>query len=948
VSTLIIEPGQNLIEEIIPHLQARGKDYSSNLVVFPGKRPSHFLRKALARKTNGSFIPPVVFSVDECVDHIYENMQTRKKIETIDAVVILYEIHKKALRPLGGEAFLSPDKFFSIGLKIYRDLEELTIEDVHPSRVKQIEPLTGEVIPEQTLARLQSLSFFYEHFYKAIEEKGLSTRSLRYREVSKAVDESGLAFFKQVIFAGFFALTTCEKVLFCKLLQKENTLFIFQNATGLKEKLEDLGIVMDRMETTLVKPVIHFYSSPDTHGQVYALSKVISSCPAFKEGRKGAGFHETTTIVLPSSETLFPLLRQGLPMLNEDSYNISIGYPLHRTPIFGFLNNLMELVMSMDDDRVYIPDYLKFVLHPYTKNIYCGGSAEITRIMFHAIEEKLTESRTRTFATLSEIEEDENIISQVLDRIPESSRELSKRGIREHLKAIHDNTIRKFLSFKNIEDLSVKCTELLTYIFNNSTARQHPLFFPFSESFLKAMETVSKSLMKDYAFTETASYFAFFRRYIMNEYSPFEGTPLRGLQILGFLETRNIKFDTVYILDLNEETIPDTRKEDTLLPFKARQILGLPTYLDRDKLSAYYFETLLKGAREAHFFFIENDKKERSRFVEQALWEKQKKDRTTDAKKYLQFVQYKIRLDNPVPGEIVKSGRITEFLINFQYSASALDTYLACQLKFYYSYVLRLDRKEEISGDIERVDIGKFVHRALSEYFRKKTNRLLKESDIDLKEMDILLDKMFADEYGNNPAGSVYLLRHQIKNHLRDFLEKYYIPAIRKQPLTLLDIEKDIHITANSFKLRGRLDSIEKRGPKTYIIDYKTGSNPNRLRINPDKLVLDNRESWDKATGSLQLPFYLLLYSKKTNTKIRDLNGLFLLLGRSFISDEIELPLFKDSDGEETYGVLEAVIFGLLNEIVDPGHPFKPASDKKACCPSCNFRYICGTQWIVK
>ena len=118
------------------------------------------MRKALAQKIKHSFIPPVIYSMDEFVDHMYERLQTGKKIETIDAVVILYELHKKTLRPLGGEAFLSPDKFFPVGLKIYRDLEELTIEDVQPARVKQIEPLTGEVIPEQTLARLQSLSFF--------------------------------------------------------------------------------------------------------------------------------------------------------------------------------------------------------------------------------------------------------------------------------------------------------------------------------------------------------------------------------------------------------------------------------------------------------------------------------------------------------------------------------------------------------------------------------------------------------------------------------------------------------------------------------------------------------------------------------------------------------------------------------------------------------------------
>ena len=47
-----------------------------------------------------------------------------------------------------------------------------------------------------------------------------------------------------------------------------------------------------------------------------------------------------------------------------------MGYPLHRTPVYGFFNNLMELVASMEGERVYVPDYLKFVLHPYAKNIF--------------------------------------------------------------------------------------------------------------------------------------------------------------------------------------------------------------------------------------------------------------------------------------------------------------------------------------------------------------------------------------------------------------------------------------------------------------------------------------------------------------------------------------------------------------------------------------------------
>lgn len=666
---------------------------------------------------------------------------------------------------------------------------------------------------------------------------------------------------------------------------------------------------------------------------------------------KGGGWgvlDEKTAIVLPSSETLFPLLRQGVPIFKEDSYNISLGYPLHRTPVFGFLNNLMELITTMDGDRVYIPNYLKFVLHPYTKNIFYLRNPEITRIMFHTIEERLTQNKTKTFLTLREIEEDETLSGYILEKIPEAEQKISRGRLREHLKEIHSSTIGKFLSFENIGDFSGKCRNLLTYIFNNSTARLHPLFYPFSESFLRAMDSVSVSLMKDFAFTETGSYFTFFRKYIMTVYSPFEGTPLRGLQILGFLETRNIRFERVFILDANEETIPDTRKDDSLLPFKARQILGLPTYVERDRLAAYYFETLLKGAREVHLFFIENDRKERSRFVERLIWEKQKKDQTTDTKKYLRSVQYRVRLDNPVPQEITKTDSMVKFLKDFTYSATALDTYLACPLRFYYSYVLGLGKKEEVSGEIERVDTGKFVHKAMSSYFSGRKNRALKEGDINVQEMGLLVDDLFEKAYGKNPAGALYLLKMQIKEHLKDFLEKYFLRMIKEHPLTVIDIERDIRISINGFRLKGRIDSIEKRGKKTFIVDYKTGSNPDRLKIDFDKLDPDVRGSWDEAIGSLQLPFYLLLYSEKTGMRIKDLDGMFLMLGQTGITDNMELRLFGERDEDKAFDMMKTVIIRLLGEITDPSVPFKPSSEKKLSCPDCDFRYICGTQWIVK
>jgi len=465
---------------------------------------------------------------------------------------------------------------------------------------------------------------------------------------------------------------------------------------------------------------------------------------------------------------------------------------------------------------------------------------------------------------------------------------------------------------------------------------------------MRSLELISRSLMKDISFAEQTSYFSFFRKYIMTCYTPFEGTPVKGLQVLGFLETRNLKFDRVFVLDANEEALPDTKKDDTLLPFKARRALGLPTYQDRDKLAAHYFETLIQGAGEVHLFFIENDKKERSRFVEKLLWERQKREKTTDTKNYLSAVQYRIELKNSLPKDIRKTSSAVEFLRELPYSATALDTYLQCQFQFYYSYVLRIDKKEEISGDIERQTIGKFVHRVLSQYFLKRRGFSLSKKDIDLRELSLLINRLFEKEYGENPSGAVYLLKQQIKRHLRDFFEKYFVPLITERPVTVLNCEEDIRSSIDSFNLRGRLDAVIRSWEKTVIIDYKTGSNPKFLKINFDKLDIDNRDSWGEAIGSLQLPFYLMLYSKHTGKAIKDLNGMFLLLGRSLIDREIELPFFAEGDGEEKYELLKGLIFSLLKEVIDPDIPFKPAADRKNACPDCSYKHICGMQWVVK
>ncbi len=935
---VLISSSENLIEKVAEHLIALGRDYSSSLVIFPGKRPSHFLRKLLAEREKASFIPPLILSMDEFIDHVYdESLGLRgRKLEAIDAISILYTFHAASPEHLGRKSFLTPDTFFPVGMKLYNDLEELYIEGVSSKKVKEIDSIAGETIPEPTAKRLQSLSYFYETFYRRMEEGHYSTRSSRYRDVSEKIDRLNLDGFGKVILAGFFALTESEKNIFRSLMKRENLLLIFQEGEGMKKKLTALGITAEK-EFAVAEPEIHYYQSPDSHGQVFGVGTLLKNRIDQKER-----IDENTAIVLPSSDTLIPLFHQALSLLDPDNYNVSLGYPLERTPLFGFFNSLMRVVITMDGDRLYIPYYLEFILHSYTKNIYFQGRADLTRILFHAIEETLMEKRTRKFLSLSDLESDEAIIDSIKEKVLRGEPNIPLEMMRDHLAGIHDHTLRKVFSFKDVGDFARKLKEVVEYIYRNSTARLHPFFYPFAESFVTHLDLLSKSLMKEIRFQEVGSYFTLLRKYLMTSYTPFTGTPLKGVQVLGFLETRNLKFERVLFLDANEGVIPDTTREDSFLPFKARQVLGLPTYQDREEIMLYTFDTLIRGAKESHLFYIENDQKERSRFVEQFLWKRQKREGKRDAKGYVQTIRYSVNLRNESPRPIPKSAEMVLFLRDHPFSATSLNTYLSCPLQYYYEYVLGLKEREVISEEFEKEEIGSFVHLVLFDYFKEKTGSILTEKEIHLKAFEKVIRRHFEEQYGKDPTGEIYLLRKQVEKHLKDFIRYYQLPKIKEYQTRILGLEQGIAVKEGPFRLRARLDRVEKRGERTAIIDYKISANKNYLTIHYNRLNLKDRNSWSEAIGSLQLPFYLLTYSTLTGEKPDEIDSMFLLLGKARIDSDIEVPLFKNEiEFKENFGNLTQVIFRLLEEIVNPDQPFLPTTDLKNRCRRCAYGYLC-------
>jgi CRISPR/Cas system-associated exonuclease Cas4 (RecB family) len=831
-------------------------------------------------------------------------------------------VHSELKERLGGDYFASLDTFIPIGLKLFGELEELRLAHL-PERMLK------EVLSAFTYNRLFSLAEYYTKFYARTAEKGFTTRAVRYADVAEHISELDLSGYAQIIVAGLFKLTHAEKIIFDDLEKRSNTLFVFQT---------------DKIEEGTPEPEIHFYKASDTHGQVFALSALIK-----KQLDKNQPIDEHSVIVLPTADALFPVVHQTLSLMPQEQYNIALEYPMARTPIYGFLNNLMELVSTKQGERYSAAQYIKFILHPYTKNIRLDQRTDVTRMLFHAIESMLTKDKSKIFLTLEEIEQSDEIFTNVAFAISESDNKVTPEQLKKHLHTIHGYTIHALEDISSIKEFAHNVITILTYIYEQSTARLHPLFRPYAEALLKVLLHLEQSFVGSASFLDSSSYFNFLKHYVSLQDVPFPGTPLRGLQVLGLLETRSLQFDDVYFLNANDTMLPGGIGTDMLLPQQLREKLGLETRRERDTLSEYYFHLLIRGAKRVHLFYSDSGESDKSRFVEQLLWERQKRDGIHLSDSYIQTVRYQVKLANDTVRSIPKSDVVLAVMDGFTYSASAFDTYLQCPIQFYYRYIMRLQEKEDATEDIDSQEIGKFVHEVLYKFYEPLLGKKIETRDLLPGRMKQLVDELFVQNFGAESAGATYLLKRQIQRQMEALLQEYQQPMMEAGEIIIKGLEEKISIHTLGAKFEGRLDRIEQRRDKIFILDYKTGPKPGKPPINFSKLDINihDRKNWSEAITSLQLPMYLLLYSMHAKIAVEQIVPAYLYLGKNRLGKECEVVFVEET--EERVACFEQVkrlIELLLKEINDAAIPFSPPADLSKTCPRCPYTRLCGTAWV--
>jgi CRISPR/Cas system-associated exonuclease Cas4 (RecB family) len=904
------------------------RSLADNIVVFPGKRPGHFLRRYLAEKRGSAQRAPVIVSMDGFVDLAAERLGVKgTAASSLDLAGLLYERLNRETRGLvaGGTEEMTLDAFLPWALKLTGDFEELRVGRKTARDLAAYDQLLpGDLRSEAFIRRLESFSRLYEDFYKEVEKAGLLTRSMKYSAVAEGVAGLDLGEYENIIFAGLFALTASEKAIL-KHLASRGARVLLEPGPGLEEQFAFLGKA--EQPPAEERPAPFFYKAADLHGEVFGLAR------ALKDPSPG------DVVVLPEPRALFPVMEHVLPAAGE--YNVSMGYPLAATPVYALIDALGDLLDKRSGDAYFAPNYLKFVFHPYVKNLYLGGSAEPGRVIFQTAEEVLSESMDK-YIRLEEIENDERILAGAAARLKDYGHGVTQAEVRAHLAGLHGALIRPFERVKDIAGFADRLLALVSHVSENSTAALHPYWAPFAERAMESILELRTCRLAGAGFDSPSGYFKFFKTALAGASYPFPGTPLRGLQVLGLLETRGLRFDRVFFLDANADVLPAARKEDTLLPHFVREGLGLSTCRTRERLARYHFSALVSGAREAHIFYKDSAEQERSPFVERLAWERERAGAVPSGEE----VHLRVDFSQAEPRPAAKTPELLAALKKREFSPSAIDSYLACGLRFYYRYALGLDEKAEIADEVEQRDIGVVVHSALEDFFKARAGGPLEIGEEDYSAVLESAGRVFDKLMRGHGAGVEYLIKRQVERRLRDILDYHRANLAGVKILGCeTKLRAELATRFGPVALRGFADRVDERDGVTHILDYKTGASAHVP--NWQKFDLGMREDWPRTLRSVQLPFYILAWMDANGVKDpARMDASLMLLGSETITEE---TLYrernkKSPDKAVVFGIYKEAIKTLIEEILDPDLPFSPPADEEPC-RGCAFRGLCGRQW---
>ncbi len=915
--------GENFIKELVNELgenySPMGRDLSRLAVVFGGKRPSLFVKRQLREQLAGSFYPPQFFSMDEFVSYLARKQEIFQTGQDLEQHYSLYQLTKthapKILK--GREAFA---QFLPWAREILSFIDHVDLEDVPDDKLRNIQANAqiGYPVPDDVNELLESIVLLRGAYHKHMHKTKNFSRGFLYRIAWQSAAESDLSEFDQIIFCNFFHFHHCEAKLVKSLYQRGLASFVFQGEQELwptlKRAANFLGEPISEKKTrTTPKFELNLYSAFDGHSQVACVREILKKIPDLDQ----------TVIVLPDPNHIIPLLSEINPLVKE--FNISMGYPLKRSSLYSLLDFIFKAQLSRDQNGYYTRDFLRVLRHPLMKNLDFGQGSVVCRVLIHKIEEMLTgltpgELTGHLFIEPCELLDLEEIYSQTEQTLLGMDIKLERSCLRDILSSMTQIAFGQWENFNNFAQFSICLDGLLTLMLEKSFLRAYPLNLKIAEKMIVLKETMENVGFCREAFSKE-DIFRIFASQMDREIVAFSGSPLKGLQILGLFETRALCFENVIILDANEGVLPKLNVYEPLIPREVMLSLGLDRLEQEEEIQRYQFMRLISSAKKVHLVYEENSKKERSRFVEELVWEKQKNKGALDAVAVISpsFSAKVLSRKN----EVVKTQEMINFLQTYRYSASSLNTYLRSPLEFYYSHVLGLRESQDLLDEPENRQVGVFVHGLLEETFK---NFIGKKPIIDEKFKMYFrkaLDERFNKSFGKGHQSDAFLLRKVLDARLDRFLDAQVEDFAHVKQILYIEkkFEDQIVLSCGVMNFVYRVDRVDELEDGTVmILDYKTGSvDPMPKAIEKIEALELSRENIRDEVVSFQIPLYFHYLDQAFKGK--NINAAYYNLRTLQISKFIDTKMTFDYERINA-AFLRPLDF-IMTEILDIQTPFQ-------------------------
>lgn len=913
-------------------------DFSDTAFIMPSKRPSLFIKKELSEKINKSFIPPVFFTFDELVNDIAKNYYNLRKISQIDSAYAIFETVKKNT-PKFFEEHTSFAGFFQWSYEILAFIESLDIEKIQNDKLLNIK-LNADIgydLPKNINELLKNLSFIRMEFHKYLLSSKKTTRGYAYFLADSKISEY-LQKYKNVILFNPYYLNKSETDMFKKIYD-ENKLDIIikgdkNNWVSIDKMYKDFNVTPSKNQNQeKIKGKINFYCAYDGESQACLAKNLLSKIPQ--------NDIKDTVIIVPDNSILPSVMSQAYSII--DDINVAVGYPAKKTTVFSLINAVLTAQKNRKNDKYYVKDIISVLANPLAKNMRFIGNPSVTRIIVHTIMQHFdrfnqeAEFKEYQFIDPDEIKNNMKLQKEVSRTVSLYWQTVSPNRVSEILNEIFDLFFYRPQHISNMADMG----SYLKYISDIIVEKSFIKTYPFNLGAINILYDIAGQFEKAVCTNEKFEQYEIF--YILEEILlkgniSLVGSPLKGLQILGTMETRGISFKNVYILSMSDSVMPSIKETSPLIPKDIMNSLGIG-YISRETdIQKYHFMSLIASAENVTLIYPDDEKNGRSRFIEELIWKEQSEKKSLKVANVIKAVlSNKTILNNKQ--EFSKTDKIKDFLKNFSYSPTSIDTYLRCKLQFYFKYILQLAEQTDFEQNYEKLNIGNFIHEFLEETFYKGLNKSTLTYQ-NFKEYKILLDKKLEYYFKQHETGKIFLLKKLIKKRLCDFYENEQKQNFKEILEAEAKFTSKIKTADGIYNLKLKIDRIDKNEDDSlYVIDYKTGSieTPLKAKLNGE-IKGDQREFIQKNIKSFQLPVYKFVYEQENPGRtiancilysIRDCKKTYLFDTKMSVEDK-----------QNIYNICLEQLKYIITEI-NSEIPFKSEPYDKVKCEVCPYFYLC-------